>query len=1432
LTDIPEHEVIRGIPAERAATPFDRVVVPILNRLARCKMTEVDQVIDAALAELGGLTGVDRTYVFMRHDHDFVDNTNEWTAPGIAPMIAHLQNLPISILAAWLGPFQQQVPILLPDVEAIPVDDPARDFLEEQGIRSLLIAPMIHDGDWVGFLGFDWVTELLGDRPLDVFLLQSVANGIGTLLLRRQAEIAQRRSEARLAATLAALPDLVMELDAAGCFMRFHTGFDPRAARTLSAPPDALIGRPLEEATTPEVARLLRSMMQQVDRDGRSAAQRYALDGPDGALWFEAIATGLGPDHPGGPQSYLFVIRDVTDRIQTEAALRGREALMDSLFQKAPFGILLRDLDSGRIVDVNPSFLRSSGRPREALLRRKADRLIPAGQRRAFVAALRDVAETGTFGPLPTAFAAAGGGTFPASVSGVLHGNADGRRLIWTFVEDLTEQHLHARAIEARNREAQAARDRFEAAIDAFPDGFVLFDADGRLVHFNRQYSLMNPGLHDLLRPGITHHDLLAEGYRRGLYLRVDGEDIRDVDDLLRRGAMLSPERERELADGRIIRVQDKRMPDGGLVGVRTDVTEKRRAEWRLSNVVEGAQVGTWEWDMTTGTNVVNERWAGMLGRTLAELEPVTIDTWSALVHPEDRANIEAPLAEVIAGNDTSFETDFRMRHADGHWVWVQSRGQIVRRGRDGAPQIMAGVHLDVTALRETQLQLEDTIRGAQAGTWQRDLVTGQYLVDERVAAIIGEPHGEVATRNHTFWLERTHPDDRSLLIAPVSALSEAKDGRFSVEFRLRHRAGHWVWVLSRGRIGRSGDDRPARQLSGILIDISEQKQREEALRAAHDDLQRAMTARDAAEKRFFDIAEISADWFWEQDADLRFTFISDSFERINGGMRLHIGKTLHELVADNPKVGRSADWDGLFAKLAARAPFRDFVFRSFGSSDSDYWVRMSGSPFFDKDGNYAGYRGVGSDITALFKAKERAEELATRDPLTGLANRTAFQDRLRAWVKDAVAHGRTGAVMMLDLDNFKTINDSFGHDVGDALLRQVAQRLSQGIGPDDLIARLGGDEFTLLLPGAQAEEAMDVAWGLIERLGQPFDLRGQSLYVSVSIGITRFPQDAQSGADLLQNADIAMYRAKSAGRSQFAMFHPDLRAEQARRTDMIQAMHRGLREDRFHLVLQPKFDLAAPPRIVGAEALLRWVDPDFHEVPPGQFIPLAESAGLIFEIDLMVVTLAARLLAQWAPKGMVVPLAINISAQSFQQVSIVDEILGRIRAEGVDPRHLQLEITETALMQRIEVTFRNIRRLREEGIGVVIDDFGTGYSSLSYLQRLPLAGLKIDQSFVAKLGRDDPGTEAIVRAILSMASALGMDTVAEGVETQAQLSWLRAQGCDTVQGYLLGKPIATQAFARRFLDAAPDAQQDTTSGAAPVSRQARRRRGTAAPGG
>jgi diguanylate cyclase (GGDEF)-like protein/PAS domain S-box-containing protein len=1270
----PQSHVAHSEDVVGADGGFNGVIVPILNRLARSASADADGAISAALSDLGRATGFDRTYVFLVRDKVFLDNTHEWTAPGIAPMIDMLQGVPVDLVSHWQSDFQADRAVFIPLVADLPPERPERSILIEQEIQSILVVPMQDNGEWLGFVGYDSVRAPSTLCAEHVLLLQSAANGIAALLLRRQAEQDLRDSRAQLAATLAAMPDLVIELDAAGRYAAFHA--DPTG--TLLGQPETLIGEVIEDHVPAHVATVMRSMMAEVEQNGRSDPRVYDLDSPVGPRWFEAAAAQRGPAGPHKTGGYVFVIRDITDRKKAESALIAREALLRGLFAQAPIGILLNDWKTGATIDVNPAFIAFAGRDSDAMAQVNVVELLTPDQAATGKASIEALRNEGRYGPLETRFQHVDGTPFPVSISGVKSQDSEGRRLVWNFIVDQTEQRAQEDVIKARSQEALEARQRFETALEAIPDAFFLYDKDDKLVLFNRPYRELYPELSHLIVPGANRTTIVEEALRLGLIVHIDGEPHLTLEAILDRDGMASSESEQELHDGRILRVIEKRTPDGGRVGLRSDVTSARRLDWRLANVVEGAQVGTWEWDMTANTNAVNNRWAEMLGYDLDDLAPLSVSNWTALCHPDDMVEHFKTLENVFDGTLAKFETEFRMRHKDGSWIWVQSRGSVVRRGNDGLPRALAGVHIDIT----------------------------------------------------------------------------------------------------------------------------QQKLREEALRTAYGDLEDALAERDSAKKRFFDVAEISSDWFWETDVNLRFTFMSESFERVTGGSLIHIGKTLDELTRDNPRARQSANWDDLFARLDARLPFRDFVFLSLGKADSDVWVRIDGSPQFDKNGRFAGYRGVGSDITALYMAKNKAELLATRDPLTGLANRAVFQEQLRAVCERPGHVDRGGAVMMLDLDHFKSINDSLGHDAGDALLQQVAQRLTAVIRQTDLIARLGGDEFTILLPGARTEEVMDVAWRLIEAMAQPIDIMGQSLFISLSIGVTLYPDHGQSAVDLLQNADIAMYRAKAAGRSQITMFRPELREEQTRRSEMIQAMHRGLREDRFRLALQPKYDFSEPPRLVGAEALLRWHDPEFGDVAPGQFIPLAESTGLILEIDLMVVTLAARLLSRWQQMGLNCPLAINISAQSFQLQNIPVNILDRLAEYGIPPACLQLEITETALMTRKDVTFRNIRRLEAEGIGVVIDDFGTGYSSLSYLQDLPLAELKIDQSFVSKLGLSDSGAEAIVKAILAMAEALGMLSVAEGVETPAQRDWLQAQGCDTAQGFLFDRPREIPDFEARHLGA------------------------------
>lgn len=441
-------------------------------------------------------------------------------------------------------------------------------------------------------------------------------------------------------------------------------------------------------------------------------------------------------------------------------------------------------------------------------------------------------------------------------------------------------------------------------------------------------------------------------------------------------------------------------------------------------------------------------------------------------------------------------------------------------------------------------------------------------------------------------------------------------------------------------------------------------------------------------------------------------------------------------------------------------------------------------------------YVAVFSDISHIKESQQHAEYLATHDALTGLPNRTLFQDRLQVAIAHARRNDQISALMFLDLDNFKSINDTLGHDVGDELLIQVAGRLRELVREMDTVARLGGDEFTIIVTDTTIEGAEQVAKRIVESLAKPFEVRRHSLFVTSSIGLAFCPDDSDDVAGLTKAADTAMYRAKENGRDRFELFKPELQERLMRDVAIEHALREGMEQGRLTLVYQPKFTSAAPNQLVGAEALLRWNDPTLGAVSPADFIPVAEATGLILELDRHVAKLLINQLAQWLADGVrPPPLAMNVSPRSFQEERFISHLFTCLKQYRVPHELIQVEITESTLVDRSSAALGNIEKLREAGIKLAVDDFGTGYSSLAYLKRLPLAELKIDKSFVDGLGDSDESDQAIALAILGMAKALNIRTVGEGVETHAQLSWLNANGCDYVQGYLLSRPLPLAEF-------------------------------------
>jgi diguanylate cyclase (GGDEF)-like protein len=425
-------------------------------------------------------------------------------------------------------------------------------------------------------------------------------------------------------------------------------------------------------------------------------------------------------------------------------------------------------------------------------------------------------------------------------------------------------------------------------------------------------------------------------------------------------------------------------------------------------------------------------------------------------------------------------------------------------------------------------------------------------------------------------------------------------------------------------------------------------------------------------------------------------------------------------------------------------------------------------------------------------RAEERIRWQAHHDALTGLPNRTLFLDRLEQALAVARHHQTFAAVLFLDLDHFKQINDSLGHPVGDLLLREVASRLTASLRPEDTVGRIGGDEFLILLPGLpRPEEAANAARTLLNALAQPLHLAGNEVFLTASVGVSLFPSNAGDPESLVKQADIAMYRSKQLGRNDYQLYTQEMNASTLEHFNLEVGLHKALAREELVLFYQPQIHLATGS-IVGVEALVRWRHPEMDLVPPTKFIPLAEKTGLILPLGEWVLREAARQALAWRQAGYEVPVSVNLSARQLAQQDLVGMVSSILRETGLPPEWLDIELTESAIMSQGSGVVETLHSLKGLGVRLSVDDFGTGYSSLSYLRRFPLDTLKIDRSFIRGLEANEVDV-AIVRAVVDLAHAIGLSVVAEGVETEGQWQALRSLGCDSIQGYLFSRPVPAE---------------------------------------
>ncbi len=519
-----------------------------------------------------------------------------------------------------------------------------------------------------------------------------------------------------------------------------------------------------------------------------------------------------------------------------------------------------------------------------------------------------------------------------------------------------------------------------------------------------------------------------------------------------------------------------------------------------------------------------------------------------------------------------------------------------------------------------------------------------------------------------------------------------------------------------------------------------------------------------------------------------RIVYVNPAFERMTGYAR-------REIIGNSPRLLQGPETDrgvidGLKARLAKGEPAQIEVI-NYRKDGSPFWVELNIRPLFDANGWQTHWISIQRDVTDSKKANEHIEWQATHDALTGLPNRTLYQERLGHAITAAEARGSSVGVLFFDLDRFKQINDTLGHMVGDQLLQEVATRLTQKLRSQDTIARVGGDEFTILLPYIDTpEQATKAAQKLLDALNKPFSIDGHELFVTASIGVSIAPQDGSDIATLLKNADVAMYRAKDQGRDNYRVYTETMNAKALDRLALEMHLRKALERDEFHMVYQPQVDIATG-QVFGVEALIRWENPVLGRVSPGQFIPVAEETGLIVSIGEWTLREACQQAAIWFREGRPLRMSVNLSARQFEQKDLTARIRAVLERTGLCADYLDLELTEGTLLRGQEAG-DILRGLKNLGVRLSVDDFGTGYSSLSYLRTFPLDVLKIDRSFITSMA-EDRKSEAVVRALIELAHAVGLEVIAEGVETDAQKLVLHNLKCDAMQGYLFSPPVSAK---------------------------------------
>jgi diguanylate cyclase (GGDEF)-like protein/PAS domain S-box-containing protein len=912
-----------------------------------------------------------------------------------------------------------------------------------------------------------------------------------------------------------------------------------------------------------------------------------------------------------------------------------------------------------------------------------------------------------------------------------------------------------------------------EVVVQCAPEGTLLYvnPAWERLTGMSAEASVG----HKLL-------DFLSEEDRQAL-LKLARQEVRCGSGYRLEFGLNSSEGGMRWLEGRFRFSRDDRGRVCSVIGMMTDITERRQGEQALRqseahkrDLLNSLGEAVVEANTEGIIIYVNRAWENITGfssdQTLGK-------PFGSFVYPEDRPIVRKLTEEVARTQAASAEGEYRLLNRQGGSRWIRNTGKWLCNAQ-GEIVGITGVLRDIQQQKEAQAALlesrklyQDLIESLDAVVWEAEEGSGNTYISPRFIDVLGYTPEDWAIPG--FWGTCIYQEDRQATLAALEENLRTKES-YQLEYRFVRSDGKVVWLRDMVRVIREGE---RVLLRGITVDISEQKQ------TALEIEQMAMELVES-EARYSLATRGTNDGIWDWDLVDKQVYLSSRWRHILG-------------YESELEIIEQMDKEVVFADLIHpddRERYQQVVQEHLDSASSGFalelrmrqkpgtwrWVMFRGVATFDLQGKPIRMAGSLTDIT------ERGNYY---DPLTSLPGRSLLTDRLDRAIRTAQRdEDYHFAVLFLDLDRFKVVNDSLGHLIGDELLIEVARRLEASLRPGDTVARLGGDEFVVLLENLYRGEAMAVAERIREQVSRPYFLRGHETYTAASIGIINSTSSYTNPSDYLRAADTAMYRAKESG-SGIQVYDEAMLSRANLRLETESNLRRAVEGREFRLHYQPIVGLDGG-RVEGYEALLRWIHPVKGMISPAEFIPVAEETGLIVPIGEWVLEEACRQLRQWRWAGQEqLNISVNITARQVHQANFAEFIEDLLDQYQIEPSCLRLEITESSLVEAAEATIANIERLRQQGVIIYLDDFGTGYSSLSYLRKLPIDTLKIDRSFIS--GIESSNNRLIVQAIVQMAKALGLGIVCEGIETTEQAQWLRGLECEFGQGFFFSRPLPAE---------------------------------------